>query len=117
MTEEDLWETIVEFQGCLFYTASGLPFHYTLKAGRNGTWTKELWIDRRERSKSLCWGSIRGAFRKALSMAGETIPGPKSLGDIRGVSYIYPMLWRFGVIEVPEKIERRLRGEQEQETE
>lgn len=35
---------------------------------------------------------------------------PKAIGDIRGISYIYPMLWRFGIILVPEEVELRLRG-------
>ena len=35
---------------------------------------------------------------------------PKAIGDIRGISYIYPMLWRFGVIKVPEEVEQKLRG-------
>ena len=43
------------------------------------------------------------AFRKAVELQGEVIERPKALGDIRGISYIYPMLYRFGVIEVPEK--------------
>ena len=33
---------------------------------------------------------------------------PKALGDIRGVSYIYPILWRFGLIRVPEAIEKKM---------
>lgn len=27
--------------------------------------------------------------------------GPKALGDIRGVTYIYGMFYRFGLIDVP----------------
>ncbi|MCI6867588.1 MAG: hypothetical protein MR871_06500 [Lachnospiraceae bacterium] len=34
----------------------------------------------------------------------------KSLGDLRGVSYIYPIFFRFGLIEVPEKVKEVLRG-------
>ena len=36
---------------------------------------------------------------------------PKALGDIRGVSYIYPMLWRFGVLEVPQTAHQRMNTE------
>lgn len=110
MSEDALWKTVVVFQNCSFCTSSGLPFRYTLKTGRNGKLTKELWIDRRENSKSLAWGSVCLAFQNALSMAGQVVKGPKSLGNIRGVSYIYPMLWRFGVITVPEKIEAKMKG-------
>ena len=27
---------------------------------------------------------------------------PKAMGDLRGVSYIYPLFYRFGLIDVPE---------------
>ena len=36
---------------------------------------------------------------------------PKALGDIRGVSYIYPMLWRFGVLEVPQTAQQCMNTE------
>ena len=80
-----------------------MPFRYKLKIGKRGNWTRELWIDRREKSKSLSWGSLRVAFENALKTRGE-VSRPKDLGDIRGISYIYPMLWCFGIIDVPEKI-------------
>ena len=109
-SEAALWETVVAFCGENFLTSSGLPFCYTLKVGRNGEFTKELWIDRRENSKSLSWSSVVLAFKNALEMSGEIIPGPKSLGNIRGVSYIYPLLWKFGVISVPVSIELKMHG-------
>lgn len=62
-TEENLWKCIIAFQEYPFHTSSGLPFSYTLKLGRNVEYTKELFIDRRENSKSLAWSSIRLAFR------------------------------------------------------
>lgn len=102
MTEENLWNSVVAFQSYPFRTLSGLPFKYTLKAGRSGRLTKELWIDRRENSKSLAWSSVMLAFRNAQEIRGE-LERPKALGDIRGISYIYPIFWRFGIIRVPEK--------------
>ena len=59
---ELLWQLVIDCQNCPFKTVSGLPFSYTIKRGRNGELTKELWIDRRENSKSLAWSSIRLAF-------------------------------------------------------
>ena len=109
-TEENLWNCIVAFQGYPFYTSSGLPFTYQLKIGRNGSFTKELFIDRRENSKSLAWSSVRLAFQKAMEMDGAVFSRPKEIADIRGVSYSYSLLWRFGVIRVPEKIEKNLSG-------
>lgn len=50
-SEENLWQAVMAFQDYPFKTVTGLPFQYTLKTGKNGEWTKELWIDRREKSK------------------------------------------------------------------
>ncbi len=69
-----------------------------------------IFIDRRADSKSLAWSSIRMAFDNSLNLQGKIIIRPKMLGDIRGVSYIYPMLYRFGIIEVPTEIADRMRG-------
>lgn len=107
-TAENLWNCIVAFQNYPFYTSSGLPFSYTLKKGRNGKYTKELFIDRRENSKSLAFSSIRLAFEKALEKRGTVFARPKEIADVRGVSYSYSLLWRFGVISVPEEIEKNM---------
>ena len=99
--EELLWEALVVWQEMPFKTASGLPFTYTIRRGKRGQLTKELWIDRREGSKSLSFGSIRVAFANACRE--KYVSRPKGMGDIRGVSYMYPIFWRLGVIEVPTK--------------
>ena len=52
-TEENFWSVVVAYVGVKFKTYSRLPFTYEIKKGRNGEYTKELWIDRREKSKSL----------------------------------------------------------------
>ncbi len=108
LTEDNLWKTIVSFQGYTFYTMSGLPFSYSLRKGRCGEFTKELWIDRRKNSKSLAWSSIIRAFKNAVNCSGTVFERPKALGDIRGVSYIYPLFWYFGIIKVPDEIEKKL---------
>lgn len=109
-TEENLWNCIVAFQNYPFNTVSGLPFTYTLKVGRNGNFTKELFIDRRENSKSLAWSSVKIAFEKAVEQQGTVFERPKAIADVRGVSYSYSLLWRFGVIRVQEEVEKKLRG-------
>lgn len=108
--KELLWQTVIAYQGSLFKTVSGLPFSYTIKKGRNGELTRELWIDRRENSKSLAWSSISLAFSSAIKI--KEAKRPKALGDIRGVSYIYPMLWRFGVLQVPPEAEEKMKVEE-----
>ncbi len=63
-TEENLWNCVVRFQNETFKTMSGLFFTYELKRGRDGEYTKELWVNRRENSKSLTWSSVLKAFEK-----------------------------------------------------
>ena len=78
---------------------------YEVRKGRNGEYTKELWIDRREKSKSLAWSSIVLALK---NIKGEVVSRPKALGDIRGVTYIYGMFYRFGLINVPDKAKEKM---------
>ena len=105
--EENLWKCVVAFRGYKFKTLSGLPFTYKLKKGRGDEFTKELWIDRREDSKSLAWSSVLLAYHNNGKI-GEVVDRPKALGDIRGVSYIYGMFYRFGLIDVPEKVKKKM---------
>ena len=109
-TEEALWDCVVAFQEFEFHTYSGLPYSYHMKYGRSGTYTKELWIDRRENSKTLSWSSIKMAFQNCRQISG-IVKRPKALGDIRGISYIYPLFWKFGLIEVPEESAKKMGGE------
>lgn len=103
-TEENLWRAIVAFQHYPFKTVTGLPYEYTLKIGKKGNFNKELLIDRREKSKTLTWSSVLTAFKNSKKIAGE-VERPKALGDIRGISYIYPIFFEFGLIKVPLEIE------------
>ena len=105
--EENLWKCVVAFRGYKFKTLSGLPFTYKLKKGRGDEFTKELWIDRREGSKSLAWSSVLLAYHN-IGKIGEVVDRPKALGDIRGVSYIYGLFYRFGLIDVPDKAKEKM---------
>ena len=104
-TEENFWGMVLVYAGVHFKTYSGLPFSYEIKKGRNGEYTKELWIDRREKSKSLAWSSIILALE---NIKGEVVERPKALGDIRGVTYIYGMFYRFGLIDVPDEVKEKM---------
>ena len=106
-TEEHLWEGVLLYSGVRFKTYSGLPFTYEIRKGRNGQYTKELWIDRRENSKSLAWSSVLLALRN-IKRVGEVVERPKALGDIRGVTYIYGMFYRFGLIDVPDEVKEKM---------
>ena len=105
--EENLWKCVVAFRGYKFKTMSGLLFTYKLKKGRGDEFTKELWIDRREDSKSLAWSSVMLAYHN-IGKIGEVVVRPKVLGDIRGVLYIYGMFYRFGLIDVPGKVREQM---------
>lgn len=151
-TEENLWGVVQAYAGAEFKTYSGLKFSYELRRGRNGEFTRELWIDRREQSKSLAWSSVILALGKvptsvelrtdeseadSMKISGQSpskieksgefagepsenrgrepqktsapvIQRPKDLGDIRGISYIYAMFYRFGIIDVPEKAKAKM---------
>lgn len=106
-SEEALWAAVIEFQGYKFRTYSGLVFSYSLKKGRGDTYTKELFIDRRENSKSLAWSSVLLAFHN-IPKIGCVVDRPKALGDIRGVTYIYAMFYRFGLIDAPERAKEKM---------
>ena len=140
-SEEALWAAVIAFQGYKFRTYSGLVFSYSLKKGRGrgntesgvaneqdeackqaeaykqgGVYTKELFIDRRENSKSLAWSSVLLAFHNIPSI-GSVVDRPKALGDIRGVTYIYGMFYRFGLINVPEKAKEKMEPVRNKDTE
>lgn len=107
-TEENFWDVVLAYAGVKFKTYSGLPFSYEIKKGRNGEYTKELWIDRRENSKSLAWSSVLLALGN-IKKVGEVVERPKALGDIRGVTYIYGMFYRFGLIDVPDEAKEKMK--------
>lgn len=140
-SEEALWAAVIAFQGYKFRTYSGLVFSYSLKKGRGrgntesgvaneqdeackqaeaykqgGVYTKELFIDRRENSKSLAWSSVLLAFHNIPSI-GSVVDRPKALGDIWGVTYIYAMFYRFGLINVPEKAKEKMEPVRNKDTE
>ena len=134
-SEEALWAAVIELQGYKFRTYSGLVFSYSLKNGRGrgntesgavnnqgvaskqgDVYTKELFIDRRENSKSLAWSSVLLAFHNIPSI-GSVVDRPKALGDIRGVTYIYAMFYRFGLIDAPQKAKEKMEPVRNKDTE
>ena len=104
-TEENFWGVVLAYASVKFKTYSGLPFSYEVRKGRNGEYTKELWIDRREKSKSLAWSSVLLALGNIKE---KVVDRPKALGDIRGVTYIYGMFYRFGLIGVPDDAKEKM---------
>ena len=121
--DELLWKTLLVYQGSVFYTSSGLPFSYTVKRKKNGEYSGELLVSRKESSKTLTKSSVFLAFHKVLEAietqeTGEVselifpeYKGPKAIGQIFGISYIYSIFWKLGLIRVPDKIAEKLNGE------
>lgn len=60
------------------------------------------------KNKSLAWSSVMLAYHN-VGKIGEVVDRPKALGDIRGVSYIYGMFYRFGLIDVPDKVKEKMK--------
>ena len=109
-----LWAGVLAYQGKAFYTLSGLEFSYTVKHKKNGDYSGELLISRKETSKTLTRSSVMLAFHKVLAEkfkeingAAYLLPpeyrGPKSIGQIFGISYIFSMFLEFGLIRTNEK--------------
>ena len=96
--EDTLWDCILAFRQETFHTVSGLEFSYDLKIGRNGEYTKELWISRREGSKPLTISTILLALNEAVRRKDECFRGPKNLLKVRGISYIYGMFLQWGLV-------------------
>lgn len=109
--EETLWQTIIAFQGRPFATCSGLPFTYQVKKNRQGLYSGELMINRKEGSKTLTRSSVVLAYhrvRREMTFSEDRLipgcfKGPKAIGQIFGISYIYSIFYTFELIEVPEK--------------
>lgn len=121
-----LWQCIMAFQNYPFRTSSGLPFSYTVKKNKAGEYSGELVISRKEDSKTLTKSSVMLAFHTVLeemrkidtvetdvSSPAVIFPeykGPKAIGQIFGISYVYSLFWKWGLIRVPEKVEQKLIG-------
>ncbi len=83
-----------------------------MKYGRSGTYTKELWINRREKKQKSCLELRPSAYQKVLELQQESerpvVERPKALGDIRGITYIYGIFYEFALLEMPEKAKEKI---------
>ena len=104
---ESLWDCVILFQNYTFYTTSGLKFTYVVKGN-------EMFISCKE--KSVTFSTIEKVYKKVMRDREVAINGdlklvngkmvysrPKDIGDFFGISYIYPIFCRFGLIDVAEK--------------
>ena len=105
---KNLWEVILLYQNMKIKTYSGLIFSYEVKKGKKGEYTKELWVNRKENSKSISWSSVLLALNH-IKEVGTVVERPKALGDLFGITYIYGMFYRFGIIDVPIKVKDKMK--------
>ena len=47
------------------------------------------------------------------NIKGEVVDRPKALGDIRGVTYIFGMFYRFGLIDVPDEVKEKMKHQKQ----
>ena len=70
---------------------TGLPFSYAMRRRKDGQYSGELLVSRKEDSKTLTKSSIFLAYQKVRQQTqGDTPPcfkGPKAIGQIFGISY------------------------------
>lgn len=111
--EDALWKAVIAYQDYPFRTSSGLPFSYTVRQKKNGEYIGELLISRKESSKTLTKSSMLLALQRVQDHSDPEPPlyaGPKAIGQIFGISYIYSLFWKWNLIRVPENVEKKLRG-------
>ena len=108
--ETILWDAVVAYQNQPLRTLSGLEFSYTVKHKKNGEYSGELLVSRKETSKTLTRSSVLLAFHKVLEATEVTAEGdeasfqppayrgPKAIGQIFGISYIFSLFLEFGLI-------------------
>lgn len=113
--EDLLWNVVMAYQNHTFYTLLGLEFSYEVKRKRNGEYSGELLVSRKETSKTLTRSSIMLAFRRVMEgiktvkdeentfLIVPEYRGPKAIGQIFGISYIYSMFIEFELIKKAEK--------------
>ncbi len=112
--ETILWDAVVAYQNQPLRTLSGLEFSYTVKHKKNGEYSGELLVSRKETSKTLTRSSVLLAFHKVLEATEVTAEGdeasfqppayrgPKAIGQIFGISYIFSLFLEFGLIRLQE---------------
>lgn len=111
--EDALWQAVIAYQDYPFHTSSGLSFSYTVRQKKNGEYSGELLISRKESSKTLTKSTVLLALQRVLDHSDpepSLYAGPKAIGQIFGISYIYSLFWKWNLIRVPENVEKKLRG-------
>ena len=68
------------------------------------------WTEYGDHTKGLSLGfDINWFILNNIKEVGAVVDRPKALGDIRGVTYIYGMFYRFGLIDMPDKVNGKMK--------
>lgn len=76
---------------------------------KNGEYSGELLISRKESGKTLTKSSMLLALQRVLEHSSPEPPlytGPKAIGQVFGISYIYSLFWKWNLNRVPETLHR-----------
>lgn len=115
-----LWDAVLTYQDQTLHTLSGLEFSYTVKHKKNGEYSGELLVSRKETSKTLTRSSVMLAFHKVLEQiemiekdgtvlfAPPSYKGPKAVGQIFGISYIFSLFLEIGLIKTQTEISGKI---------
>ena len=118
--ETILWDAVVAYQNQPLRTLSGLEFSYTVKHKKNGEYSGELLVSRKETSKTLTRSSVMLAFHNVLEQidvtekdgtvlfAPPSYKGPKAIGQIFGISYIFSLFLALGLIKTQKEISGKI---------
>ena len=118
--ETILWDAVVAYQNQPLRTLSGLEFSYTVKHKKIGEYSGELLVSRKETSKTLTRSSVMLAFHKVLEQievtekdgtvlfAPPSYKGPKAIGQIFGISYIFSLFLALGLIKTQKEISGKI---------
>ena len=107
-SDGSLWKVISMYQGVRFRTSGRgkehigcVAFSYEIKkSSRTGNYTNELLFSTREQGKSITRSSVELALKDALKVQERDgcVKGPKAIGQIFGISYLYAMFVTWGLI-------------------
>ena len=93
-----LWDAVLTYQDQTLHTLSGLEFSYTVKHKKNGEYSGELLVSRKETSKTLTRSSVLLAFHKILEATEVTAEGDEASFQppaYRGPKAIGQIFWDF----------------------
>lgn len=107
---ESLWKCMTLFQRYKFYTIEKTGFIYEVE--EHGTNAENNWIIIDQEEMIVPYLDVLEAYNQIGHMDEGEIPAIKKMEDFgnwKGTKYLYSIFYRFGLIDVPEGVRKRLR--------